>query len=132
MWYLAISALAIILISIENSKRSKFAYILLAIGFPTVAYSLWRVNSEHRINSNFSAVLRLSVWFMICHSFLSLAWAFDSFYLSPNPVNLSFVIPAVWGVVVIISALVALCDRFKIKKSKFTPKLSIFSSTILR
>ncbi len=132
MWYLAISALAIILISIENSKRSKFAYILLAIGFPTVAYSLWRVNSERRVNSKFSAVLRLSVWFMVCHSFLSLAWAFDSIYLSPNPANLSFVIPAVWAVVVIISALVAVCDRFKIKKSKFTPKLSIFSSTILR
>ncbi len=132
MWYLAISALAIILISIENSKRTKLAYILLAIGFPTVAYSLWRVNSEHRINSNFSAMLRLSVWFIVCHSFLSLAWAFDSIYLSPNPVNLSLVIPSVWAVVVMISALVAVCDRLKIKKSKFNPKLSIFSYTILR
>ena len=132
MWYLAISTLAIILISIENSKRTKIAYILLAIGFPTVAYSLWRVNSEHRIKSKLSPVFRLSVWFVLCHSFLSLVWAYNSFYIASNTTNPTLLISAVWAVVVLISGLVILGDRFKVHKSKFAPRLSIFSSTVLR
>ncbi len=113
MWYVAFSLIAIIAISFEKSNRNKLGYLGLALCFPTVAYSLWRVNSESKANSKLSPVLRLGVWFSISHTFLSAFWLIKTLYINTNSQANPLTIIMLWAISIGFSVLTGVYGKAK-------------------
>ena len=113
MWYVAFSLIAVIAISLEKSSRNKLGYLGLALCFPTVAYSLWRVNSERKANSKLSPVLRLGFWFSISHTVLTAFWLINTLYINTDSQANPLTIIMLWAISISFSILTGIYGNAK-------------------